>query len=485
MRFLCLAKIALLAACVLALAISSTSGAYAQDCTRFFKFPDWRVTFSFVGRGRGEATETLGLVETTVRERLVQSISGEMDLRNLGTCTFAAENSEAIKLNVGIVNRAERRVTVDGQTSTEIWLARASGRGQIPPGISPPVFGDFTVFPKEYLVNIWPHIVAHTVTVVQNQTIEKDEEYALGPTFARAPFLGGLSVTGSAPPRAVTFSGAGQLREDRGYHFADSPEPSYRVSWDASWTIEPLGRATGPKDWAPWQDMLNTRPRKSTLQEARSSRGHRSVDFDIQRIERANSKKINLDYYAIDIVALPPGQSASELFEHVRKNLNSFFDQRYSEFKAYRPADHGDWTTEVDAPLGAIMQFDIPFKAGAEEQAAVVTSHTTSTSWMFTTVTIGKFAPGEHPVSGHRKFAIETGVDGLAARIYTVGTDRALDRRLPSEDTVYRGADNLWKSFQNKLAADVNRNGGIAHVGRRTVIRPAWTEVRDSEIFDR
>lgn len=245
------------------------------------------------------------------------------------------------------------------------------------------------------------------------------------------------------------------------------------------------GTASAKTEWDAWADLLNMLPGKGELDVARGKRGTEIVDYEVQRIEKANSKKINFDFYVVDVETLPPGtQSAVDLLAHVRKNLNSFFDQEYSEFKAYTDADGTDWSATNAAPLGAIMQFDIP-AYGLEEQAAVVASASTESSWIFTPVTIGSFSPGEHPVSGNREFGLLK-KDGLATRIYTRGADRALAGMLdPNEDTVYTGADKLWQSFQRLVAAYVINNGGKATVGTRVVKQPLWSEVKASGLFTR
>lgn len=236
-------------------------------------------------------------------------------------------------------------------------------------------------------------------------------------------------------------------------------------------------------DWDPWADLLNMLPRKDELNAARSARGTAVVDYEVQKIEDAKSEKINFDFYAVDIETLPMQMSAEALLSYVRKNLNGFLNQSYSEFISYSDADGTDWRGTSAAPVGAIMQFNIP-KWGVEEQAAVVVSKSTSSSWIFTPVTIGFAFPGEHPVSGNREFGLLS-KQGLATRIYTRGADRAIDMLLPPEDEVYEGADSLWKSFQQLVAQYVNDNGGKALVGKRVVKRPLWSEVKASGLFER
>ena len=246
-----------------------------------------------------------------------------------------------------------------------------------------------------------------------------------------------------------------------------------------------LPEAQAKTEWDVWLDLLNWLPDKSTLNAARQARGSEEVNFVVQKIEDAKSEKVNFDFYSIDIQTLPPGMTDKQLFAHIRKNLNDFLDHAHSTVAPYDDDDVTDWASTDTAPIGSLMQFDIPAFLGVEEQAAVVTSKADGRSWVFTPVTVGLFAPGEHPVSGNREFAL-LAKDGLAARIYTRGADRAVDALIDApESMVYDGADNLWRSFQRKVAEYVVANGGAATAGSYYFKRPYWTDVVASGAFTR
>ena len=246
-----------------------------------------------------------------------------------------------------------------------------------------------------------------------------------------------------------------------------------------------FGMATQAKaktDWDAWADLLNWLPENSTMNAARQARGAAPVDYEVQKIENAKSEKVNFDFYAIDIKTLPPGMTDKQLFVHIRKNLNDFLDPAYSTVESYEDDDPADWGSIDTAPIGALMEFNIPFVLGTEEQAAVIASKADGRSWVFTPVTIGTFSPGEHPVSGNREFAL-LAKEGLAARIYTRGADRAVDSS--TESFVYDGGDNLRRSFQRKVADFVVANGGDAAPGTYYFKRPYWADVVASGLFQR
>jgi hypothetical protein len=245
-------------------------------------------------------------------------------------------------------------------------------------------------------------------------------------------------------------------------------------------------QARAKTDWDVWLDLLNWLPDKDALNEERVARKQAKVDFKVQRIEDASSEQVNFDFYAIDIQTLPAGMTDKELFVHIRKNLNDFFDPAAATVATYEKDDPKDWGSIQQAPLGAIMQFQIPW-GPVWEDAAVVASKADGRSWVFTPVTIGIASPGQHPVSGNREFAL-TPKEGLAARIYTRGVDRALENPLlldMPESFVYDGGDKLWQSFQARVVKYVVDHGGAATVGNHYFKRPLWKDVVASKIFTR
>jgi hypothetical protein len=240
-----------------------------------------------------------------------------------------------------------------------------------------------------------------------------------------------------------------------------------------------------PPVWAEWKDLLNLLPDAAALGAKRKAAGLPEVKFTVQKIEDASATKINFDRYAVNVTRLPSKYTAAKLFEFMRKNLNDFFDRNYSTVAGITDKDSTKWSGPGEAPLGSIMLFKIPVVGPAGEEAAVITSVSASNRWIFTPVKIGLVCPGEHPVSGNREFGYRD-VGGGIYQFYTRAADRATGICLGmGENTIYEGADNLWKSWQSKLVSFVAANNGSAKALERVFHQPNWVEVKKSDLFSR
>ncbi|UES49918.1 hypothetical protein [Roseibium aggregatum] len=215
--------------------------------------------------------------------------------------------------------------------------------------------------------------------------------------------------------------------------------------------------------WSPWVDLANFKPDAAPLKQARANRGHSTKDYKIQRIHEGSGDAVNIDEYVVRIDALPTGMNKAQFFWHVRKNLNNFFDHTVATFDGFSSGDADDWRSQSNALLGTIMVFDIKTFAGGHDQAAVVVSRFSDFSWVFSPVTDDGLILGfgDHPVAGNREFGLRE--VGAHMEFYT----RAFDRVYPLDvsllqGTAFKGADDLWKSFQTNLETYVNSNGGSA-----------------------
>lgn len=197
---------------------------------------------------------------------------------------------------------------------------------------------------------------------------------------------------------------------------------------------------------------------------------------------------INLDYFPVRIEALPlkggVGMTADELLEEIRRNINNFV-AGYPQGCQFNPYD-----VAIDGPVwappffptgmpGAVISIDMwvglpgPLAPlGNLEDGSVVLAEITHDHWTFSTV----WTPddGNHPVSGNRRFGYEIRHAGEFV-FYTRGADRTTtlaDSQLST--TVFGAAEHLWRSFQARLAAFVNANGGIAHIEPADSHRYHW-----------
>ncbi|KQQ78773.1 hypothetical protein ASF73_04485 [Xanthomonas sp. Leaf131] len=195
-----------------------------------------------------------------------------------------------------------------------------------------------------------------------------------------------------------------------------------------------------------WADLFNWSA-PAEVDSAVSARG-----MAIQRIQDA-AGELSLDRYEVRCERLPEGWSAPALVEHLRLHLNDFIDTDYSTFIPY-VAGVDDTTWQSASPLGAVFKIDI----GGPDNAAVVASLVEPQRWRFTTVHTEW--SGDHPVSGHRELGVRD--DAGTPVFYTRGADRWTGG--PGASIGFFAADRLWKSFQRKLSAWIQANGGAASV---------------------
>ena len=187
------------------------------------------------------------------------------------------------------------------------------------------------------------------------------------------------------------------------------------------------------------------------------------------------SNDLNIDLYPVRIDRFPTVggtvMTPESFMKYVRLNLNSLLDTSLSRFHPYAIPDAAIWA--LDKPVGVVMKIDIPV-----DNAAVVVSKASPTSWMFTTVTTP--ATGTHPVSGHRHFFLaerdgkyyfmNKGMDMTSSGIAGLG--------LPIAGWFgYHQADKLWLSLQDGLMKFINANGGEAHKEARYSERIEWRYV--------
>jgi hypothetical protein len=175
--------------------------------------------------------------------------------------------------------------------------------------------------------------------------------------------------------------------------------------------------------------------------------------------------------------------TAEQLLETIRRNINMFVDGSPNgcNFDPYDPA--------VDTPAwlppflptgfpGAVISIDMFSNGVNVDDGSVVAAEIASDHWIFSTL----WTPddGGHPVSGNRRFGFEPRSAGEFV-FYTRGADRTttvVDSRLAA--TVFGAAHHLWKSFQLRVAAFVNNNGGRAHIEDAKSDRYDWGTVKAS-----
>ncbi|QHI37377.1 hypothetical protein IMCC3317_27560 [Kordia antarctica] len=218
-------------------------------------------------------------------------------------------------------------------------------------------------------------------------------------------------------------------------------------------------------------------------------------DWQIQSLEEAGGKVLNLDYFAVKVTTLPNNPvtgtqfNAQDFLVYFRKNINNFTNgstfEPYCEIPSICQQETNLWnTTNI---LGAIVKLDIPAYNGVGgdtfgNDGVVVCSEFTNNYWNFMTME----APYDysHPVSGTRQFGFETNSDG-SYNFYVRGVDRFNSRAqeiaagIVFGDDIFSKADELWETVQEKLSIFINANGGGSTIVTPVTNRANWEKVKD------
>lgn len=216
--------------------------------------------------------------------------------------------------------------------------------------------------------------------------------------------------------------------------------------------------------------------------------------WSAQPLERAVGGTINMDYYVVTVSRLPAGHTPAGMLNYIRTHINQFVDPSKSSFTPYpnqpgggdnvaRWSGDGDPRTR-DNPTGSFVSINIPHDPGT---VAVIDSG--PDRWTFAAVQSPQDKP--HPVSGNREFGFTQNDDG-SVTFYTRGVDRITTalvdtvnsgarRVFGGEGPVFNGGDELWTSFQDRLASRLNAIEGsrIATVEEPVFVRPNWDRVDD------
>jgi hypothetical protein len=244
---------------------------------------------------------------------------------------------------------------------------------------------------------------------------------------------------------------------------------------------------------AKWKNIASFKPPVSVINKISSLKANYpsaaalfTGNFNLQSLQEASGKTVNMDYFPVTISQLPRinGQlvTAPQFLDHIRKNINQFIDNQYSEFSPYTSVNTGVdeanlWNSSN--PVNSIIHIGIPNDNSLiGNDGSVICSDYTQNYWRFTTIS----APWDktHPVSGTREFGFITNADGTYT-FYTRGVDRITESldALILEGVMFNGADNLWTSFQNKVSSFVAQNRGNASKQDPIIARPNWSSVAE------
>lgn len=243
-----------------------------------------------------------------------------------------------------------------------------------------------------------------------------------------------------------------------------TPASARRHAPDGGNEQRAAGAFPGPAPGAP-RDRPGTRPLAAAQ---RRQRGGRAGQPGLLRRPGSNARW---------------GRSGG-LPQSVRTHLNRFVDTSKSTFEPYPEASGIDrnaarWASA--SPVGSFVTIDIPGNDGTVATIGAGPDH-----WTFATVQSPR--DGLHPVSGNRQFGYTDNGDGTVT-FYTRGVDRITESASAAinwassaaggSGAVFDGADALWRSFQQRVAAYVRETGGQAQVLDPVTVRPDWSAVRD------
>jgi N-acetyl-anhydromuramyl-L-alanine amidase AmpD len=175
--------------------------------------------------------------------------------------------------------------------------------------------------------------------------------------------------------------------------------------------------------------------------------------FEVQTLDAAVGD-LNLDFYKVKITRFPSGWDAPSLLNQFIRHIDDFLDSGKTSFAPYDDVDAQKLASSN--PLGTVFFLDM----FGPDNAAIVISDVKPQFYAVTTIRTPR--TGDHPVSGHRQFGYF--VTGGATTFYARGADRATLGFPGTEWLIFKGAEMLWESFQRKLSAFINDNGGAAEI---------------------
>ncbi|MDA3616334.1 RHS repeat domain-containing protein, partial [Polluticaenibacter yanchengensis] len=239
------------------------------------------------------------------------------------------------------------------------------------------------------------------------------------------------------------------------------------------------------KDYSPWRDLLTMHTCSNILAMANNRNSQMgSPRFKNQEISKAYSDQLNLDYYSVKIIKLPPSfKSSSELFAFIKSEFATFIDKNNggASLSGWR-----DWEQKIfnsSNPESSVMKFKIyPIRSFLSlDDANVITTKFSLNDkyWVFKPITDNTLNPlgsdGMHPVSGQRQFGLTSNDNDKTFTFYTRGVDRpwsAFDAMMSG--ATFKGADALWKNVMKNVVDKINKMGGWAYVGASVSKQISW-----------
>jgi hypothetical protein len=207
--------------------------------------------------------------------------------------------------------------------------------------------------------------------------------------------------------------------------------------------------------------------------------------FSVQTLDNAYGKKVNCDYFSVNIKSLPKGMTPDALVEFFRKNTNMFSNPNasFSPYSDGKFSDSAKFNLPYEQSVGALVHLQMPNNGTVIESNYYRNASTNPEKYRFVYTTLTSPLDNNHPVSGNREFGI-FGNASTGYTFYTMGVDRISDWEFATADLVsfgaiFKGADALWTVMQNNMKNYINANGGNATINTPVKARPFWNDVHN------
>jgi len=253
----------------------------------------------------------------------------------------------------------------------------------------------------------------------------------------------------------------------------DEEEPSIEQQLEDLLEANPFALLDIPCDQIPfWQDVINFEVPVSVTDRLQNE--ELFGPGEIQTIQEASGRKVNLDLFevAIDESDLPTGLSPEAVLDQIRLNFNDYAEGADFQFYPGTVDEDIKWMTD---PLGTVFTINLNPDGIFPANGSVVTTDYSQTSWTFSTVWTSD--DGYHPVSGNRRFGYHQ--DGQEIKFFSRGVDRTSIPLYSIANTVGGGfnkADSVWESFQDNVR---NFLGDSAEIKAPVTWRPRYSDIQD------
>lgn len=244
---------------------------------------------------------------------------------------------------------------------------------------------------------------------------------------------------------------------------------------------------------SPWNSLL--KHQTPTALNAKIEALKKEGKFEIQTLDDAGGKIVNLDYFPVTIKIFPKNPETGTTFTpetfltYLRLHFNDFVNPKLATFSPSIKTGFDEkalW--ESDKPEGAVIHIHIPLPAG---DGSVICTEYASDHWVYATLRtpwrpFSTGYDGKHPVSGYRRVGFTKNTDG-SFTYYTKGVDKmtAKMQARAAENLMknpFKGADKLWNSLREGIYNFIMKNGGSAVSLDSTPVEVhhlKWKEVKE------